>query len=65
MWIINPIPAVATYFYITKRYQPEVILPAEELRKKVKQNLQDMGSITNNEIKVLVPCFNSNFTLEY
>lgn len=54
MWIIIPIPAIATYYYITKKYQPEVMLPADELRERVKQNLQEMGSITASERKVLV-----------
>ncbi len=54
MWVMAPIPAVATYFYITKKYKPDTVLSQETMKKQIRETLKSMGPMTKNEKKAAV-----------
>lgn len=54
MWIIFPIPAVATYFYVTHFYKPEENLSAQKMKEQIQKSKENLGIITVNEKKAAV-----------
>jgi len=54
MWIILPILAIATYFYITRKYQPEIPLSREAIKAQVDKTKGELGPIKPNEIKAAI-----------
>ena len=51
MWVIAPIPAIGTYFYITKRYKPDEDLSPEKMRANIKETQEQLGPMTTKEKK--------------
>lgn len=54
MWVMAPIPAVATYFYITKKYKPDTVLSSETIKKQIGETQKSMGPMTANEKKAAI-----------
>ncbi|OPX85289.1 MAG: L-tartrate/succinate antiporter [Pelotomaculum sp. PtaB.Bin104] len=54
MWVIAPIPAIATYFYITRRYKPDVALSKEAMAVQVKKTVDSLGPVSGQEIRTLI-----------
>ncbi|MDD3654024.1 MAG: SLC13 family permease [Desulfotomaculaceae bacterium] len=54
MWVVAPIPAIATYFYITRKYKPDVALSKELMREQVKRTVDSLGPISSKEIRALI-----------
>ena len=48
--VMIPLPFVASYFYLVKKYKPEVDFNNPELYKKLKQDLKDLGPLRGNEL---------------
>lgn len=54
MWVIAPIPAIATYFYVTRKYKPDVALSKEVMREQVKKTIDSLGPMSWAEIRALI-----------
>lgn len=54
MWVIAPIPAIATYFYVTKVYRPDQPLEPVTMKRQIEESKQQLGSMTLNEKKAAV-----------
>jgi len=51
MWVGMPIPAIATYFYVTRLYKPEKDLSPEAMRRQVESTLAELGPLSPREIR--------------
>jgi len=54
MWVTIPIPAIATYFYVTRLYKPEKAISAIEMKRQVASTLAGLGPWTGAEIRAAI-----------
>lgn len=54
MWAAAPLPAIATYFYVTRLYKPDVPLSREAIKQQIGQTRADLGPISVAEIKTAI-----------
>ncbi len=54
MWIVAPLSALGTYYYITKMYTPDVSLSPEAMRRQIQQSLDSLGPMSAVEKRSLL-----------
>jgi DASS family divalent anion:Na+ symporter len=54
MWVCIPIPAIATYLYITRLYKPDVALSPELMKKQIEATKASLGPWSGAEIRAAI-----------
>lgn len=54
MWVIFPLPAIATYFYITHFYKPDKVLSSDIMKAQIIKSKEKLGKVTLNEKKAAI-----------
>jgi anion transporter len=53
MWIVAPLSAIATYYYVTKMYKPDISFAPEVMRSQINQTVDSLGPMSSAEKRSL------------
>lgn len=51
MWVAAPLPAIATYFYVTRLYKPDIPLSREVIKRQIDATVANLGPWSGAEIR--------------
>ncbi|MDR3349021.1 MAG: anion permease [Acidaminococcales bacterium] len=54
MWVAAPISGIVTYYYITRKYKPDVAIDPQTMRVQIKKTVESLGPVSTPEKKTLV-----------